>query len=476
MRHGARTTLSKDVTNMLAEKGGATLTPLGQQQLYKLGEWLRAHYINYDNNGDTLSLEYYNPSLHRLESSNLDRTISSANALAMGLFPNKERATASINKNSSKNNQTQLPHLLLSTLLPTPPAIPVYTLQEENDVYLRAYRHCPTFHDNLQRLYETPEWKALEQNNDALMKKLANIFPEHAVEGRVPLFQVWNVYDPIHVAVTECSGGDDDDGRDATSNNSSNSANSCSALVALPSLATALSASDFAALELLTHQVEYLKFAQQDAGNLLGSNLLWNIIQRAADTKHEGTFFLYSAHAPTLLGFLATLQASEDFVSESRGQRFVDYGGALIVEVYEEINNMGVGVSLHLKLKYKSLEKPQPVAIPLKESIKGVTCGTDDTEEGRFCGLTQFTLWAVEHTLVSAEKWCQACGNVLSDVCLRSEYLLDDGSDSFPWVGGSGSSTGTVGSSGSSSDGSNGLVVAITFLAGVLIGIVLMIF
>ncbi len=49
--------------------------------MYDLGVWLRQ---TYNTNG---FLEFYNPSLHRLDSSNLDRTLTSANSLSLGLFP-----------------------------------------------------------------------------------------------------------------------------------------------------------------------------------------------------------------------------------------------------------------------------------------------------------------------------------------------------------------------------------------------------
>jgi hypothetical protein len=80
-RHGSRPALNKDGHSLL-EEGGETITPIGQKQLYDLGQWLRSTY-----NEDENFLEVYDPSKDRFESSNLDRTLTSANALSMGLFP-----------------------------------------------------------------------------------------------------------------------------------------------------------------------------------------------------------------------------------------------------------------------------------------------------------------------------------------------------------------------------------------------------
>jgi hypothetical protein len=461
-RHGARTELAKDADS-LAEEGGEALTPLGQQQLYKMGEWLRQHYINYNNDGDRLSLEYYNPALHRLQSSNFERTLSSANALALGLFPNPERATASVIMDSDSNSTPPL----LPTFLPNgvAPAIPVYSIKDENDIYLRAYHHCPQFHDNLQWLYEIDEWKNGEKMNESLLRKLANIFPEYAVDGKIPMKDLWNVYDPIHVAVTECV---------APADGENDNSVACDALVPLPSLATVLSNTDFAALERLAHEVEFLKFGRQEtAGNLLGSNLLWQILERVAEHQ-RGTFFLYSAHVPTLLGFLTTLQASQDFV-KATGEKFIDYGGALILELYEDINDDKVGNGLFIKLKYKSLEKDRPVAIPLKEGSDAVECGgTDDSGEDRLCGLSKFSVWATANTLVGAENWCNACGNEYADVCLRSKYLVDDGKGGYrldPPMGGNSASSSSSMQPGDSSGTPSGVIVAVAFLVGFAAGL-----
>jgi hypothetical protein len=303
-------------------------------------------------------------------------------------------------------------------------------------------------------LYESAEWKAIEEDNKDLLSKLGRIFPENAVNGGVPLKDVWNVYDPMHVAVTECA----------------DTSSSCDALVPLPSLSTALSGEDFDRLEVLTELTEHMKFGRQEtAGNLLGSNLLWKIIQRSS-LPNGGTFFLYSAHAPTIISFLATLQAADEFVTASMGERFVDYGSALIFEVYQEDGTGTVpGRPMYMKLKYKSTVLQEAVSIPLSEGMDGTPCGTLDLDaSAEYCAFDKITLWAAENTLIGPEHWCRACNNNYADVCLRAKYEMDedgfgdDTSDNKP----------RYTSYGRNVDGDDSRLIVLSFFGGFLAGLV----
>lgn len=464
-RHGSRTTLAKDADS-LAEEGGEILTPLGQKQLYDLGVWLRQTYHTGNNNNNAtdgqpqpqlmlLNLGHYNPSKHRLESSNLDRTLSSANALSLGLFPSTKRASGLPSADDDDGGSGG--YALYDSLLSPPPAVPVYSTAQGNDVHLRAFQNCPAFNERLQALYETDKWRDLEATNIDLLRMLARIFPEYADDdtGAVPLKSVWNVYDPIHVAMTECGTGDAD--ADVTES-------SCDALVALPTLATAVTKSEFETLEKLTEHVEHLKFGTADvAGNLLGSNLWWKILTRAAaaaDSLSGGEFFLYSAHAPTLLGLLSALQAGPAFVEQTGGEHFVEYGSALIVEVYRDATTKEASApyeELYIRMRYKASDETEAIDIALKETSSssevshcgGAASWPDDASSiPPYCSLSKVTSWATENTLTSEAEWCLACGNMQSDVCMGQELLVelgntsgaggDNGGGSTPQGGGSG--------------------------------------
>jgi hypothetical protein len=422
--------LSKDADD-LEEEGGEKLTPLGHRQLYDLGAWLRQTYAG------QIGLDEYDPALHRLESSDFDRTISSANALSAGLFPIGSR--------------TDL-HGGVDGLLPADvaPSIPVYSRRSDNDVYIRAFSICPTFHDRLQDLYESTWWKELENNDQVqgLLQKLAVIFDGdiESVDGAVPLKSIWNAYDQIHVALTECTAdtangnfGDDSAAVMLTGPDSF----ACQSLPN-PSLVTAVTSAEFSQLEDLMEETENRKFGVETAGHLVGSNILWRMLDRAANSS--GRFFLYSAHVPTILGLLSTLQA--DFEADVN-ERFIEYGSALILEVHEERATTGTsdGSALpqkYIKLKYKSALQDNTVDITLKQSsgdsnVSPSPCGhgglnsnidtAGSLESPSFCSLQQFIDWAQMSTLNSLEAWCDACGNDTSDVCmdaiLKNLHVVD---------------------------------------------------
>ena len=425
-RHGARSMLSRD-SDSLAEAGGATLTPLGQRQLHDLGEWLRNEYLEVlgtSVTGQKRSLAYYNPNLHSFESSNLDRTLSSANSLAKGLFPGTMRASGAHNTQPTDPDYEEME--LFDSPLAVP--VPVYTTgKDKNDVTLRAYTNCPTFKDRLIKLYRSKEWRQIESDFSALLTKLAQWFPEMAVDGKIPLKEVWNVYDAIHVARTECI-------------NNENNDKSCGAFVDQDTVVTAalsLTTDDFEKLEGLVEHVEFLKFGtgldtspeegMVTAGHLLGSNLLWKILNRSTG---DGDFFVYSAHFGSLLGLLSTMQASKDFWRDSGGEKFFEYGSALIVEIHRSEEK---GIRYFI-LKYKNSESDQAQNIVIHESATGVQCGQDGDSglsmipKASWCLLDEVIAWADIYTLRTEEAWCKACNNKEADVCLapkRSTSTLD---------------------------------------------------
>mmetsp|Transcript_45277 Transcript_45277/g.109600 ORF Transcript_45277/g.109600 Transcript_45277/m.109600 type:complete len:512 (+) Transcript_45277:122-1657(+) len=373
-RHGSRPPLSKDA-NTLLENGGETLTPLGQKQLFDLGRWLRDQYAVGD------FMEIYNSKMDRLESSNLDRTLTSANSLSLGVFPEEAR----LGENADQFFQNPLPH---------PPAIPIFSRQDKNDVYLRAYHNCPRFGRNLKRLYTSETWTSLEDNSQSLLKKLAQKFPtllDDNVSSAVALKDVWNYYDPIHVARTEC--------------NPDPNSYACQSAVEDPNIRSVLSDDEFSELESLVHQTEQLKFGLATAESLLGSNLLWQILDRSTQ---PGRFFLYSAHAPTILGLLSTLKAWDI------GELFVDYGSAIVVEIYESPSQ-----AVSIRIVYKASSNPTSTPVPLSD----IDCNGNNLfvgQESSTCPIENVISWAETNTHRKIENWCKVCENISSDVCLMS--------------------------------------------------------
>jgi hypothetical protein len=197
-----------------------------------------------------------------------------------------------------------------------------------------------------------------------------------------------------------------------------------------PSLATVLSATEFEYLEDLAEKTEALKYGIETAGNLIGSNILWQILDRAAESR--GQFFLYSAHVATILGILSALQA--DFEADTN-ERFVEYGSALILEVHQEqaIASAADASTLahkYIKLKYKSALQNTAVDITLQQFSDDVNaepsrCGHDklntdvdapaSLDSPSLCPLQGVVNWARSNTLDTVEAWCDACGNDSAD-------------------------------------------------------------
>lgn len=408
-RHGSRRPLSKTANTLeedTAEK--SLLTPLGQQQQYQLGEWLRERYLT-KNFGEVLNI--YNPVQSHFESSSYERTLTSANSLALGLFPLETR------------NAHQL--------IPAMPAnIPVYSHDRRNDIVVRAYDKCPAFHDSLEQLYDTLTWHEIELDSMPLLTKLGamSAFQRYAKSKEsdnnndktlyVPLQDLWNVYDTIHVAKIECPTAEQAD------------TDICQDIDL--AVANSLTDDEWGDIQTMTHAMELLKYGWDMADNRVGG-VLWNmILQRmqqqifahptvVADdddatslSSHSHTttaaprFYVTSAHYPTILGLFAALgipyNSKEDAV-------IPEYASALILELYQDDDT----AEQYVKIAYKSGVQTDAVDI-----IVSSRCRTN-MDGG--CTMEEFTK-VLEQASVTPEEWCGVCRNTNVDVCLRQQLKV----------------------------------------------------
>ena len=405
-RHGSRRPLSK--TSDTLEEGTTTseqslLTPLGQQQHYQLGEWLRERYLNMEDATEfgTNVLQVYNPGQSHFESSSYERTLSSANSLALGLFPLDARGLQ---------------------LVPAIPAnVPVYSQDRRNDVTIRAYDKCPAFHDALEDLYVTQTWQQIQRDAMPLLRKLASIleFQKFAVTVRtddtqnglasfIPLQELWNCYDAIAVARQECP---------PTSNfgQEAEVAATCDpAIVPDPSLATVVTEEEWEKIELLSHAAELLKYGRDVAENKVGGVLWHTILQRMMannDNNNNNSnaapfrFYVTSAHYPTILGLFAALgipfNSNEDKV-------IPEYASALIIELYHDDDNQ----QQYIKLLYKSGVQTEAISVLVSSQCR--------TSLDPGCTIEDFAT-ALEAVQVTPEQWCGLCSNTDVDACMQQE-------------------------------------------------------
>jgi Histidine phosphatase superfamily (branch 2) len=185
-RHGSRHALPKGADGLTKDQEmdeNSYLTAFGRKQMYDLGEWMQATY--YSKNQDAMI---------SFESSPYDRTISSANSLALGLL-NITTSKTFTNTTVPKEIFTGLPPVMMS--------------EADNDIYIRAYDKCPAFTSKLNTLYTSAQWMQLQEDSMPLLQNLATIeeFKQYAKsgEGFIPLTEIWNVFDAVHVAKTECA-------------------------------------------------------------------------------------------------------------------------------------------------------------------------------------------------------------------------------------------------------------------------------
>jgi hypothetical protein len=373
-RHGARTPLSKDSASLV--EGGSELTPVGQKIMYDLGDFMRTRYANMG------LIKEYNSTFGTFESSHLDRTVVSASSFALGLYPLSAR---------DPNSESLLGNGII------PANVPVYMRDWENDVTIRAYDKCPTFSTKLETLYKSSNWLAYQNAHSTLLKKLGNTFTAYvdSSTGEVPLKNIWNCFDAINVAKTECE-------PDATKK----------ACVELPDPAVRdlLSSNEWTELKTIAHYAELTKYSKDNSGDLLGGNLFKHIAGRmTGHTRHHHEqgkgllqkFYMYSGHYPTLLGLFSALgEAYETF------ETIPNYGTAMIFELWKDDTTDDKTV----KIWYK--EGMQSNVVLLK--LDGACGGADK------CSLANFKTMADSLSFSHSAGWCKACGNTRANQCLEA--------------------------------------------------------
>jgi len=482
-RHGSRMPLTKHAVRVHEEGVGATVTPLGQRQMYDLGLWIKERYgggdENNNDNGTDSFFDEYDPSRVRLQSSSFDRTIVSANSLALGLFDPASRRRSSSSgaalespwgssaaTNSGNGNDTFHTSDFFALPVIAPANIPVYTEAVRNDVTIRAYDKCP-LGLGLEELYESRSWKELQRNHTALLRKLASIpeFDEYVDVSEdwsrfVPLREIWNVFDAMYVARTEC-GKSSGSSSGATPPFCAEVDGESAPLLLDEAEGGALTDAEWRELQALVHDVEYQKYGDsRRIGTLVGGNLLGEIVDRMM-TQGGGTnegsetttttatglqkFYLYSAHYPTLLGIFAALKDDYPMSSappidspwQTTFETIPNYASALIFELHQDTASGEKIVEIVYRSgpdATRSLDSESAPDVQRRQGdvvSLGRTCrlfsappqSSDDSDDA--CLLETLSSFlapsslSVEGTDSRIEFWCRACGSNDADVCMR---------------------------------------------------------
>jgi hypothetical protein len=381
-RHGSRLQLRKG--DNLKEFTEGPLTTLGQKQAYDLGVWIKRRYNQKTNSSSSSPafFDVYQLDKVRLESSSFERTIITANTLALGLF------------NASARDPLH-ESLLPSTITPAA-NVPVYTRAVENDYIIRAYDKCPDGLD-LKNLYQGLAFQSLAKQYSKLLTKLGSYLQFSPFTGSdggsIAVSQVWNVYDSIEVAKTECGG----------------LYNGSTCTDDRKKLLTLLTDRQWKDLQDVARQAEFLKYGSQTAGRLIGGNLMQLILSKMDETNTTigadlDGFYLYSAHYPTILGLLAALE--EDPVNK---ESIPSYAAALIFELYVDPSN---GEKL-FQVLYRPGVKENGLAVIKPVILDAICPTTSNSSSSAICPLHYLNEYFANYTLAS---WCKDCGST-ADVC-----------------------------------------------------------
>ncbi|XP_054267924.1 prostatic acid phosphatase-like [Macrosteles quadrilineatus] len=138
-RHGDRTPIDPYPTDPFRNTsfwpvGFGQLTNTGKEQHFELGQWLRNRY-------DALLTEQYSRDMIYVRSTDVDRTLMSAECNLAGLYPPKEAQVWNENINWQP--------------------IPVHTVPDKFDNLLAAKKPCPAYEEEFNRLMQTEEMQAL---------------------------------------------------------------------------------------------------------------------------------------------------------------------------------------------------------------------------------------------------------------------------------------------------------------------------
>lgn len=382
-RHGARQHLRKNATNP-GQEGGAALIPAGAQQLTYLGNELRKRYLLDPSNRIQDSSTEYKSGLDILSlSSDLDRTLSSARAFLNGLYPR-------------------------SYIIPTS----VYA-KAQNDWRLRGYTICPTFTEGVQQFLDSPQFK----KKAAEEKQFLETHAKRIDENDASLANVFNIYDRYKLKR---------DGHGAEAG-----------IQDVPDISDA----DWARLKALADWVEANKYDYNTAGSFVGGGLLNELLQRAADMVNSRTsprahrFIEYSAHYPTILGLLASMNAKND-AHTVKMREIPDFAAAIIWELHLVNGKYYIQMLWYTGGAQGNFETLGVGRQPCKDASKA-------------CPFTNMQRMFAEDTYANARVFCDRCKTdpAKSLICFAGETsnkpekqnnssATEGGTDRTKWVSG----------------------------------------
>lgn len=140
----------------------------GKQQQYELGKWLRRRYSVLLNSSYATNTIY-------VQSTDVDRTIMSAESNLAGLFPPKRK-------------EMWNPEVLWQP-------IPVHIVPENMDSVLSARKPCPAYDEELYSVIKSEEFKRVDEQ----FKDLYEYLSEHAGQLVETLYDIESIHSTLTI-------------------------------------------------------------------------------------------------------------------------------------------------------------------------------------------------------------------------------------------------------------------------------------
>ncbi|KAJ6661966.1 hypothetical protein lerEdw1_012813 [Lerista edwardsae] len=301
MRHGDRNPLGAYPNDLYKEdtwpEGYGQLTTFGMKQQFELGEYLRKRYRNFlsseyhrkENENSRTALSYSFSFLFQIYvlSTDVDRTIMSAQANLAGLFPPTGK------------------QIWNKEILWQP--IPVHTLPIKNDRLLTfPILNCTRFHTLLKETMKTPK---VGERVKSYMKFLTELAGNSGYDVKTLLdltnSKLWNLHDAIHIQ------------RERS--------------LKLPTWATPQVEKELERILMFGVTALFRRHKQKEKARLQGGVLVKDILEKitkAAQNTTQAKMIMYSAHDTTLIALQTALDVFE--------KQMPRYAASYFFELYQE--------------------------------------------------------------------------------------------------------------------------------------------
>ena len=158
--------------------GLGELTSMGMRQHYLLGSELRQRYVLEQ---AVIDVEFYESTVW-MQSSDVNRTLMSAESQMTGLFPqgpsiDVDQADGFVPPIQIENLQTQLDALGTFALPYERQSFPVHTVPEAEDLMLRPVKSCQTIVNYNNQLMQTPQYNATIYASQLVVDILLEVMP-----------------------------------------------------------------------------------------------------------------------------------------------------------------------------------------------------------------------------------------------------------------------------------------------------------